>query len=276
MSLNIDILICTYNDGIVRCKNVIMPYHPLITYKISHQISDDKSHAIPKEIISRKDITVSQISSSGLSNNRNNCLAMADGDICIIADDDVIYELDDLLGLLRIFENDNVDVVAGKIRTYDGQDEYKKYCSSRRKISLLRIGSVSSIEIAFRRNSIIRNHIRFNPDFGLGGRLFPKGEEALFLNECIRNNLKLYYYPITIVKHPKESSGNNFIYNKNEAIYLGCLNKILFGPLAIVNAFVFMIKHFNRYKANLSPLSFLRNYYKGTKIVSKRYHTEYD
>ena len=51
--MKIDILICTYNEGIVRAVNILMPYHPDVKYKISHQVTKEEYRFIPEEFEER-------------------------------------------------------------------------------------------------------------------------------------------------------------------------------------------------------------------------------
>lgn len=269
--MKLDILICTYNDGIGRCHDILLPENKNICYKISHQIQDSKYANIPPELKNRKDVEISQISSTGLSNNRNNVISMARGDICIIADDDVRFEINGLMSILDCFsKNDNIDIIAGKIKTYPGEGEYKKYKKKNHRIKTFHIGSISSIEIAFRRNSIIDNHIKFDNRFGLKGSLYMKGEESIFLKDAIDASLRIYYYPTYFVIHHKESSCSNINYDSKEAEYLGALNWRLFKKLSLITMFVFTIKHYSRYINNISPISFIKAYMHGVGRIKSR------
>lgn len=270
--MKLDILICTYNDGISRCHDILLPKNETISYKISHQIQDSKYANIPPELKKREDVEVSQITSTGLSTNRNNVISMARGDICIIADDDVRFEPNGLMSILDCFNNnDNIDIITGKIKTYPGEGEYKKYKKKIHRIKTHNIGSISSIEIAFRRNSIIDNNIMFDNQFGLNGSLYMKGEESIFLKDAIDASLKIYYYPINFVIHHKESSCSNINYDSKEAEYLGALNWRLFKKLSIITMFVFIIKHYSRYINNISPLSFIKAYIQGVKRIKHQF-----
>ena len=266
--MKIDILICTYNEGIVRAVNVLMPYHQDVSYKVSHQVTKEEYRFIPLEFKERKDVKVSQISSVGVSQNRNNVLGMAEGDICFVADDDVVYDLNSVIKVAEYFKiNSQLDVFVGKIRTYDGEPAYKKYKTQKFKLGWKDIGSVSSIEMVLRKEAIIKNNIHFDDDFGIGGRLYPKGEEAVFLADCLRNRLAILYFPEFIVKHPYQSSCSHIAYSVDEARYMGALNWRIFKQLAYLNGVLFGIKHFSRYKKNMSFFDFMKAYYQGIQVA---------
>lgn len=268
----VDILICTLNNGLYNIGSVLLPYNKSIRYKISHQISDSKIYPMPKEL-RRHDVEVCQLYGVGLSLNRNNSLSMATGDICIVADDDVRYCIDDIEKVIKIFtEKENIDVFVGKIRTYEEEPQYKNYGARIKHISWLDIGSISSIEIAFRKKSVINKRIHFDKNFGLGGTLYPKGEEAIFLSDCLKENLKIVYFPIYLVQHHYMSSGKSFKYDQGEAEYWGALSYRIFGVLASFVMLVIMIKHYRLYYRSISIRQYIHNFKKGIKKMKSSYN----
>lgn len=265
--MKLDILICTYNSGINHVPQIILPESNKITYKISHQVTDSKFINIPNSLV-RNDITISQINSKGLSLNRNNALMMADADICLIADDDVKYNLQSLYKIIEIFEkNKDLDIVTGQIETYGSEPEYKKYKTSVRKVSWLNVGSISSIEIAFRTTSVKNYKIRFDENFGLSGKIFNKGEEVIFITDCLKYKLNIKYYPLYIVKHHYQSSGKKNVYDINEVHYWGGLCQRIFGIMAYFFCIMLCFKHYNRYKKCMSPLSYILCFIDGMNII---------
>lgn len=266
--MKIDILICTYNEGITRAVNILMPYHPYISYKISHQVTKDEYKFIPAEFEDRADVLISQVSTVGLSKNRNNVLTMAEGDICFISDDDVKYDINTVLKVAEYFQTTpNLDIFIGKIETYNGEPAYKKYKVRQSKLGWKDIGSVSSIEIVLKRESILNNHITFDEHFGIGGNLFSKGEEAVFLSDCLKSKLNIIYFPEFIVKHSFQSSCSDIIYSVDEAKYMGALNWRIFKSLAYLTGILFGIKYFKRYIKYISIIEFMEAYYKGIQIA---------
>src|SRR5690606_26692020 len=97
----------------------------------------------------------------GLSKSRNLALDNAIGDICLLADDDVVYLQDFQKVVLESYATlKNADVVTFKTLT----TENKPYYDYPKDISML--GSFSkyvlSIEISFKRNSVLESGNRFN------------------------------------------------------------------------------------------------------------------
>lgn len=267
--MTVDILICTYNEGILECDKILLKRDKDIRYTISHQLTDDNYERIPNSLLNRSDVDVYQIKSKGLSANRNNALKHAKGDICIIADDDVEYNIEDIKNLIYLYENNkSTDIIVGKIRTFDNEQEYKKYSCSPCFIRKKSVGSVSSIEISFRRNRVIENGIKFDTRFGLGGLMYPKGEECIFLNDCLKQNLIIKYFPFYMVKHPRLSSTSNIVYNAKEAEYYGALTYRMFSNYAYLLMILFAVRHYKRYIKNISIIGFLRHFYNGI-VLSK-------
>lgn len=262
--MKIDILICTYNEGVYNIKNLILPYHPDISYKISHQVVDYMQDSEQLDFLQRDDIFYKKTTSKGLSKNRNNVLNMASGDICFIADDDVKYQIEDIINVAKEFEsNPKLDIFIGKIKTYTNEPEYKSYSDSKHKCNIYDIGHISSIEIIFKNKSIKDNNIKFDENFGLNGNIYPKGEETIFLADCLNKNLSITYYPNYIVQHPFISSTKKIRYNEREAQYVGALNYRIFGNIAYLTSFIFAIKHYKRYHNHISLYSFFKSYHIG-------------
>lgn len=153
-----------------------------------------------------KNIRVVNCYEKGLSRSRNLAIENALGEICLISDDDTRY----ISGFQEIIKDafkrhKEVSLIKFKIETFDGKP-YKSYpIKSKELKNYSNINTVSSIEIAFRRNDINTKKIRFNELFGLGS-LYKSGEEFLFLRDVLNKHLKIYFDNHVIVKHSSKSS----------------------------------------------------------------------
>lgn len=200
--MTISILICTIDDGINKIYLILQSYQDNVRYIVSHQYRGKKIKDIPKELIKREDVTISQIPGFGISRNRNNALSIADGDIAVIADDDVTYLPNTFQTIEEVFKNDpDLDVACFKIKTLDGENAYKQYPDFSYSLNKIRHHSISSIEIAFRPERIKEKKIFFDERFGIGNNYLPAGEETIFIHDCIKSGLKVVYYPYDIVTH---------------------------------------------------------------------------
>lgn len=190
----------------------------------------------------------------GLSKSRNRALENSNADICLITDNDTYFNNETISIIESSFlAYPEADILTFQVETPDG-DLYKKYNENffwHNKISLAK---VSSVEIAFRKNSILKNNIDFDEDFGLGS-LYPTSEEYIFLADALSKGLKIGYIPKVIVYHPKESSGGDF--NNKELIYAkGAMISRVFGSKGILICFLFSLK-----KYRYSDMNFL-NFFK--------------
>lgn len=133
----------------------------------------------------------------GLSRSRNRLLENADGDICIVGDDDVEY-LEGYLDTIRTAytNHPDADIIVFRFTHQKGKETRLRYTHDLR-MRMLHISHAASVEITFKRESVISAGLRFNPNIGLGAR-FPSGEENAFLADALRAGLKIYHVPITI------------------------------------------------------------------------------
>lgn len=132
----------------------------------------------------------------GLSKSRNQALLNADSDICVIADDDLVY-IDNYMEIIRTaFQNNpDIDIIAFQIKGIE--KEFKKYPVREKTIRYIGSMKVSSVQIAFRLRKIKESGIDFDELFGAGAR-FPMGEENIFLFDALKSGLKIKYIPQTI------------------------------------------------------------------------------
>ncbi len=151
----------------------------------------------------------------GLSKSRNLALNLADADICLITDDDVVF-VDDLKGRITDFYNkhDDVDIATFQINNFDR----KTYMSEIEKIGYLKSMKVSSIEISFKVESIKNNEIVFNELFGAGSK-YIMGEENIFLFEALKKGLNIFSVP-TVIGTLSNSSTSTWFKGYNENFFI--------------------------------------------------------
>jgi len=190
-------------------------------------------------------IRMFNFSEKGLSKSRNRAIDNSSGDICLIADDDIVYKENIESIIVECFEkNPDADIITFQIETPEN-GFFKKYSTKEfwhNKRSILR---VSSIEVAFKRSSILDSQVRFDELFGLGSK-YISGEENIFLMDCLKKGLKIKYIPIPIVIHPYENSRKN--YSVQQFISKGALFYRLFGRKAFILSIIFAIKKYPEYR----------------------------
>lgn len=140
----------------------------------------------------------------GLSKSRNLALENASGDICLLADDDVVYVNNFKEIILSAFnKHKNADIITFQMKSDDGE-LFRNYPVIVRHTKKT-VYTANSVVIAFRLEAV-KNRIKFNPYFGLGAK-FEVADEYIFLRDALNEGLSVYFEPQVILIHPKFSSG---------------------------------------------------------------------
>lgn len=151
------------------------------------------------------DITYLNFNEKGVGLNRNNALMRATGDICLFADDDMIYKDNYVEIVEKAFnENPKADVlIFNLIEKNPRRYIIKKKC----KINYFNYMRYGTARIAVKLKSIRENGIYFNQCFG-GGTEHCHGEDNLFLTECLNKKLNIYAIPeyIATLTEEREST----------------------------------------------------------------------
>lgn len=257
--MNIEVLISTMN---------------LINQKDLIKKSNTKSSVIinQTENITLEDITEGKhrlysYQEKGLSRSRNKAIKNSRADICAISDDDIRYE-DNYEEIIKegyrkypdadviAFYLDNVDKNINRPRRKEG------------KINFLKSMQIKSSQITFKRKSIVDKNIKFKERFGAGSELY-MGEENIFLVDCLKAGLKIYYIPITIATTQENNSSwfrgyNEYNFNVRGAAYYE-MSKNLY-PLLILQ---FAIRKTNLYADVVKPLNAIKYMFKGANQYRK-------
>ena len=198
--MTLQLLICTFNDGILRVPDLLLPPLEGVAYLVSWQQSRDfKPYPVPESLAERSDVEVFALPGLGLSRNRNHCLKHASADICLICDDDCRYTPEALRAVVDTFaQNPQLDIATFIAKN---DTEPKRYPPVRFNLKKRMKGFyVISFEMAFRRKSVVGT-VGFDERFGLGAELFGAGEESIFISDAIRAGLHCEYFPIEVVAH---------------------------------------------------------------------------
>ena len=138
----------------------------------------------------------------GLSKSRNMAIDAADADICILCDNDVEYLPDYERRISEGFaRHPDADLIIFYIKRKE--KPVPNYPRTKR-MGYLSVLKIFSPEIAFRKKSI--TGIKFDERFGAGSGKYIMGEENIFLYECLKKGLKIYYEPVQIASLREEES----------------------------------------------------------------------
>lgn len=130
----------------------------------------------------------------GVGLSRNTALMRAISDICLFADDDMVYRSNYKDLVMSAFEKcPDADIITFNINSKDKvrnrfmNEEYKR-------LTIFNSLKYGSPRIAIRLNSLKKANVFFSLLYG-GGAIYSSGEDSLFLVECIKKGLKVYACP---------------------------------------------------------------------------------
>jgi len=267
----VNILVSTIDAGIKQVDQLLLDPRPDLKYIISHQVTEERFRPVP-EFLKRADILVSQIEGRGLSRNRNNGLALADGDIGILADDDVRYCNEYIDRVIAAYKSDkDLDVACFKIATPAGEPDYKDYCGNAYLLSEDSQHYLSSLEITFKLKKIREKKISFDERFGVGSELNIFGEEAVFVFDCIKKGLKVKYLPEYIVDHKALSTIKALEkYAETNNLFKGAYDARRYGYLAFPAAFYGTFRFWNDISTSgKRPSVYLKERLQGAFYISR-------
>ncbi len=219
-----------------------------------------------------QDITVGEnrcysYQEKGLSKSRNKAIMHSDADICIIADDDLKYE-DNYEKIVEegYKKYPDADIIAFHVDNVN--KKLQKAIRKEGKINFITSMKIQSVQTTFKRKSIIDNSIKFNEMFGAGVELY-SGEENIFLSDCIKNRLKIYYIPNKIATIQDNNStwmkGHDRQYFNAKGATFYAISSTLYCFFIIQYA----IRKRKRYKKEMSVLNAIRYMCEGVKKYKK-------
>ena len=257
--MKIDVLISTMNQN--DEKKLMKNINVKENYIVINQITDEENAKLIQK--SEKNSKIFSYKGKGLSKSRNQAIEMSDADICVISDDDMYYTSDYAEIITKAYNKyKNADIIAFVVANEDKEKEKK--VQKEGKVGFIKSMKISSVQITFKRNSIVKNNIKFMEDFGAGAKYY-FGEENIFLTECLRRGLKIYYVPEKIATLRKSESTwfkghTRKNYNISGAVYYN-MSKI-FYPILIIQ---FVLRKKWLYGKYLKPIQVFKYMFEGVK-----------
>jgi len=157
-----------------------------------------------------KTIRMLSYNERGLARSRNKAIENSYGDICVIADDDLVYNDNYEELILDAYEkNPDASIIAFDVPSTNASRPTSTLKEG--DIDFLHTLKISSFQITFKRKDINEQNIRFNEFFGAGAR-YTCGEEHIFLAEALKKGLKVKYVnsEIAQVDHNESTWFNGF------------------------------------------------------------------
>lgn len=196
----------------------------------------------------------------GLSKSRNMAIKNANEDICLIMDDDEVLEND----YVTTIQNAYTQYPDADIIVFQLGNSNKKYAKESKQIGYLRALKVSSLEISFKRQSIINKDIKFDIEMG-SGTGNGAGEENAFLYACLKKGLKIQYVPKKIASLNIGSQSQWFQgYTKQYFYKRGWATERYMGKtMATLYAIYFTAFKYKIYKKDCSLYNAIKNMLSG-------------
>lgn len=202
----------------------------------------------------------------GIGLSRNTALMRATGDICLLADDDVVYNDDYESMILQAFrENPHADVIVFNVPSLNKNRKGAPLIEKVSSINFFNFMRYGAFNIAFKKESINKANIFFSLLYG-GGAKYSAGEDTLFLYECLNRGLKVIASPKEIGKVKHEDS--TWFYGFNEKYFLdkGVLYTNLSKRLSYFLILQFAIRKHRIYRENMKFFDAVKYMFKGRRI----------
>ena len=142
----------------------------------------------------------------GVGINRNLALALADAEIVLFADDDMVYYDGALQGVADAFRQlPDADVILFSIDMTRNGEVFDERRSPIRRLHLWNALKYGTCRMAVRRSALQRSNVWFSTLFG-GGCRYGSGEDSLLLCHCFRAGLRVYSHSLVLGRCAKDSS----------------------------------------------------------------------
>lgn len=216
------------------------------------------------ESIGKSNVKMICTTERGLSKSRNLAIKNSDADICILCDDDEVFEDGFEQNLVRAYKTiEDADIIAVKMKNMPAH-----FPDRVQKLGTLDLFHISSWQISFRRESLIKSGVLFDELLGAGTGNGAE-EELKFLTDCKKAGLKIYYVPITVASAAQKSSTWFSGFNKAFFENRGASTRYILGLIpSSLYAVYYIITKRSIYKKDISPLCALKAIFSG--IIGNR------
>lgn len=161
----------------------------------------------------------------GVGLSRNSALMRSDSDICLMADDDMVY----VDGYKEIIEKaykayPDADFIVFNVRVHYN-DRIEERVKKNGRVSLFNSLKYGTVTFSFKREQILKKNISFSLLFG-GGTKYSSGEDTLFLWNSLKKKLRVYAVNTIIAD----------VYNYESSWFKGYNDKYFFDKGALFKA----------------------------------------
>lgn len=199
----------------------------------------------------------------GLSKSRNMAISHASADVCLLVDEDEVLCPNYRTTILAGFEKyPEATLIGFQVEGIEGK--FKDYSGEEGRVSFLRSMKMASVELAFRRASVIDAQLHFNEDIGAGTK-YLMGEENTFIFQCLSHKLKAFYIPAQIARlHIGESTWFKG-YNREYMVARGAVFTAMSNRFSRILILQFAFRHRKLYLHEMSMWDALKYMMTGRK-----------
>jgi len=218
---NVEVLVSTMN----RSENDFSLYNKMNIHSNSIIINQAKTFNFKQKFINGNIVKMYTFPERGVGKSRNNALMRAQGDICVFADDDMVYVDNYEEIILNAYrENPDADFIIFNARIH--YPEYtKEIVRNNGKVHFYNILRYGTVSFTFKRDAIMKHSSYFPIYFGPGAK-FSSGEDSLFLWKALKNGAKIYSNTSIIAD----------VYNYSSSWFTGYTNQYLYDKGALAKA----------------------------------------
>lgn len=192
----------------------------------------------------------------GLSKSRNMAIKNIHADIFLIADDDLFYYDNFEKKIIDYYTNNtDADIVLFNIDSYR-----KKFKQANHRCRFLELGHFISVQMTVKKKSL--RNIMFNEYFGTGSGIYDSGEENIFLADCYKAGLKIFYSSEKILRHDETES--TWFKGYNNSKYISDRGPIYYQIWGIFS-FLLIVRFAFTKRKKLKPISFMQ----AVKLMNK-------
>lgn len=257
MSLKIEVLVSTMNR---KQFSLIKKMNLLTDSVIINQTNSKKMEYYVEKREEGNLHRIYNVNDIGIGKSRNLALNNAEGDICILTDDDVEFVNDYEKKILKAYElNPDADLILFNVPSKNSKRPTVSI-NKNHKINYFNFMKYGAVNCTFKKLSIQNKKIEFSLLFG-GGAKYSSGEDTLFLKDCLSKKLKIVAVTDIIAEvEQKESTWFNG-YNEKYFFDKGVFFRKLNPKLSLALCLQFAIRKHSLYKKEISfveALKFMR------------------
>lgn len=206
----------------------------------------------------------------GVGLSRNNALMRASANICLMADDDMVFvdEYKDIV--INAFKNNpKADVIMFNVPIHKKTGETILKIKKNGRVRFVNSLKYGTVNIGFRNEVIQKKNIYFSLLFG-GGARYGSGEDSLFIREILKKGLKIYSCT-DVIAEIKENESTWFTgYNEKYFFDRGALFRAIGGDfLSVLLIIQFLLRKKKLYSHEINILSALNKMIEGRKDFLK-------